>query len=219
MEPARFDNIFFARGKRELFTRSKGDALFDEKIVVMDGVSCRSWDPKRSKLGAAIMKGASQIGIREGSIVLYLGAAHGYTPSFVSDIIGEAGMVFALDFAPRVVKDLIHVCEQRQNMVPLLGDASNPRSYLDRLCLVDVVYQDIAQRLQTRIFLDNCRLFLKPDGYGLFAVKARSIDVARNPDAIFKEVALELAKELVIVDQRRLDPFEKDHIMFICKKR
>lgn len=221
MEQARFDNIFYGRGKRGLYTvnHTPSMRLFDEDLKRDGGTEFRSWDPKRSKLGAAVMKGASQIGIRKGSVVLYLGAAHGYTPSFVSDIISSDGMCFCLDFAPRVVKDLVRVCTERTNLIPLLADASNPKSYLDRVCQVDVVFQDIAQRQQTKIFLDNCRLFLKPEGYGLLALKARSVDVSKKPDAIFKQVAQELGEELIVVDQRRLDPFEKDHIMFICKKR
>ncbi len=186
----------------------------------------RVLDPKRSKLGAAIMKGLQQSGFRDGSIVLYLGASHGYTPSYVSDIVGPSGSVFCLDFAPRVVRDLVFVCESRSNMAPILGDAKQPDGYADKLPAegVDVVYQDIAQKDQVGIFLKNCDRFLKQGGYGLLAVKARSIDVTKYPTDIFKDIKRgfetgEEGKRYVIVDYRELDPFEKDHAFFVVKKK
>jgi len=84
---------------------------------------------------------------------------------------------------------------------------------------VDVVYQDIAQKNQIEIFIKNIDLFLKDGGYALLAVKARSIDVAKNPKIIFKEVKKELERDLIIIDNRVLDPFQKDHCMFVCKKK
>ena len=62
-------------------------------------------------------------------------------------------------------------------------------------------------------------MFLKKDGYCLLAVKARSVDVSKKPKEIFKEVRKEIEKELTIVDERKLDPFEKDHMFFVCKKK
>ena len=52
--------------------------------------------------------------IKQNENILYLGASHGYTPSFVSDIVGNNGLVFCLDFAPRVVRDLYMICEERK---------------------------------------------------------------------------------------------------------
>ena len=61
-------------------------------------------------------------------------------------------------------------------------------------------------------------LFLKEKGYALLAIKARSIDVTKNPKEIFKQVRAELDKELIIIDSRILDPYQRDHCMFVCKK-
>ena len=82
-----------------------------------------------------------------------------------------------------------------------------------------VIYQDIAQKDQVDIFLKNINLFLKKDGYAIIALKARSIDVTKYPKQIFKEVRERLEKELTIVDYRDLEPYQKDHAMFICKNR
>ncbi|MGV8162706.1 MAG: fibrillarin-like rRNA/tRNA 2'-O-methyltransferase [Candidatus Nanoarchaeia archaeon] len=205
------------------FTKSAypGFRGFDEWIEKINGEEYREVKAERSKFVAAIAKGLSQTGVKKGSVVLYLGASHGYTPSFMSDIIGKEGFMFALDFAPRVVKDLVFVCEKRDNMAPMLEDAAHVENYSDRVPKVDVVFQDIAQRNQLKIFLDNCNMFLKPGGFGLLALKARSIDVTRKPADIFREVRALLEKEkgIVIVDYRELAPFEKDHAFFVVKKK
>jgi len=78
---------------------------------------------------------------------------------------------------------------------------------------------DIAQKNQAEIFLKNCKMFLKKGGFGLLALKARSVDVTRNPKIIFKEIREKLEKQMIIVDYRELDPYEKDHAFFVVKKK
>ena len=168
-------------------------------------------------------RGMQQSGLREGSGVLYLGASHGYTPSFFSDIVGASGMLFCLDFAPRVVRDLVFVCATRENMAPILADAGTPESYADLVPPggVDVVYQDIAQRDQVRIFLVNCDRFLKTGGHGMLAIKARSMDVTKRPQELFREIrkTFEEHAGYTVIEYRELDPFERDHAFFVVKKR
>lgn len=218
MKESRLKGIY-TRG-RELFTinQVKGKTVYTEKLIKKDGTEFRTWDPFKSKLAAAINKGVSQIGIRPGSTVLYLGAAQGTTPSHVSDIVGKSGFIFALDFAPRAIRDLIFVCEDRKNMTPMLADANQPDTYSSQVFNVDVVYQDIAQKNQVEIFLKNFK-YLKKGGFGLLAIKARSIDITKTSKEIFKRVRAQLEKETTIVDYRELNPFEKDHAMFVCKKK
>jgi len=217
MKKTRLDGVF---GGRDLFTKNltPGKTVYTEKLTRAGDVEYRSWDPKKSKLAAGILKGLSQIGIRPGSVVLYLGAASGTTSSHVSDIVGKNGFVFALDFAPRVMRDLIFVCEDRKNMAPIYADANKPEEYEALVSEVDIIFQDIAQKNQTDIFLKNCKEFLKKGGFGLLAIKARSIDIKRKPKEIFREVRNQLEKKITIVDYRELDPFEKDHCMFVVKK-
>lgn len=209
------------KGKKKLILTQAytDDCFFNEDFVRDQGKNYRVLDPMRSKLGAAIMKNSPNIGFREGDHVLYLGASHGYTPSYVSDIVGKNGFVYALDFAPRVVRDLVFLCEKRDNMAPMMFDANHPEEYKEKVISpVDVVYMDIAQRDQAEIFLKNVDLFLKKGGYCLVAIKARSIDVTERPSKIFEDVRRKLDERLVVIDSRKLDPFEKDHMMFICKK-
>ena len=101
----------------------------------------------------------------------------------------------------------------------MLADANKPDELKQRISAVDVIYQDVAQKNQIEIFLKNIGLFLKNEGYALLAVKARSIDVTKQPKQIFNEVTEKLEKELKIIDYREIEPFQKDHCMFICKKK
>jgi fibrillarin-like pre-rRNA processing protein len=208
--------------RRMLYTKNltPGKNYFAENLVKDNGVEYRAWDVSRSKLGAGIKKGVSQIGLKEGDVVLYLGASHGFTPSYVSDMIGPNGFVFCLDIAPRVVRDLVFVCEERENMAPILADANHPEEYKDLVAKeVDVIFQDIAQKNQVEIFLKNCDAYLKHGGFGLLALKARSVDVTKRPKEIFNHVRKELEKHITVVDYRELEPFERDHAIFICKKK
>jgi len=214
----KFPNIFI--DKKKLYTKSLDkNSFFEEKIVVEGGVSYREWDPKRSKLAAGLLKGLSQIGFKEGSVVLYLGASHGYTTSFVSDIVGNKGFIFAIDIAPQVTRDLVSLAEQRKNIAPILANCNHPEKYKELVTQANIVYQDIAQKNQVQIFLKNCDAYLKKDSFGLLALKSRSIDVTKKPRDVYRQVMKELEKKITIVDYRVLDPYEKDHALFIVKKK
>tara|TARA_Y100000310_G_C20578480_1_gene761730 strand:+ start:664 stop:1341 length:678 start_codon:yes stop_codon:yes gene_type:complete len=208
-----------ARGKR-IFTKSilPGAVHFEERIVKEKGNEYREFDARRSKLAAMIMKGCTNAGIREGDVILYLGISHGYTASFVSDMIGKEGLIFGLDHAPRVVRDLVFLAEKRNNIVPLLANANHTDEYVDKVSAVDIVYQDISQKNQAEIFINNCNLFLKKGGYGLLAVKARSIDIKRRPKEIFVSIRKQLEKIFTVIDYKVLEPFQKDHAFIIIKK-
>lgn len=218
----KFPNVFIDKqGKRTvLYTinANPGVTVYTENLRRVGGKEYREWDHTKSKLGAAIMKGISQIGFKEDSVVLYLGAASGTTVSHISDMLTK-GFIFALDFAPRVVRDLMFLARERTNIAPLLDDASHPENYKNVVGEVDVIFQDIAQSNQTQIFLKNCDMYLKEGGFGLLAVKSRSVDVTKKPKDVYKQVRSDLEKVLTVVDYRELDPFEKDHALFVVKKK
>jgi fibrillarin-like pre-rRNA processing protein len=195
-----------------------GRTVYTEELIREGNDEFRTWDPMKSKLCAGLLKGMKSSYIKEGDFVLYLGASTGTTPSHVSDIVGEDGFVYALDFAPRVVRNLVFVCKERKNMAPLLADANRPESYLSYASPVEVIYQDIAQRNQVGIFVKNIEMYLKIGGYGLLALKARSIDVTKRPRQIFEQVRRELSEKFQIVEEVVLEPFEKDHCMFVVRK-
>ena len=214
--------VFESLGKRrQLYTLnlSPGKNVYGERLIQENNAEYREWDVSKSKLASAILKGSPNAGIRKNDVILYLGSASGTTVSHVSDMVGSEGLIFAVDIAPRVMRDLIFLSYNRKNIVPILADSNKIDLLKERICAVDVLYQDVAQKNQLEIFLKNMGFFLKSGGYALLAVKARSIDVTKNPKQIFRETKEKLERELTIIDYRELDPFQKDHAMFICKKR
>src|SRR3989338_8406506 len=156
LKPSKIFEIYEDRGKIYTKNLTPGKTFFKERT----NDDYREFDPRHSKLAAAIMRGCSNVFIRKSNTVLYLGASHGYTTSFVSDMVGDDGFIFALDSAPRVVRDLVFLAQERKNIAPLLADANHPEEYLDKVSQVDILYQDIAQRNQVEIFLKNAKLFL-----------------------------------------------------------
>ena len=219
MNPHKFKGIYDDKGRYYTLNLVKGKSVYGERLVKDSGKEYREWDPTRSKLSAALHKKISQLGIYPGSSVLYLGASTGTTVSHVSDLVGETGIVFALDFSKRTTRDLMFLCKDRKNIAPILESAVHIDAFAGKACQVDAIVQDIAQRDQARIFLKNCDAFLKEGGFGILVVKARSIDVSKKPKQVFQDVRKLLENSITIVDYRELHPLEKDHCIYICKKK
>jgi fibrillarin-like pre-rRNA processing protein len=202
-------------GEKHLATLNlvTGNNVYGEKMVKYKKDQFRIWDPFRSKLAGALKKGLRKLPIANGTRVLYLGASTGTTVSHISDIIGSSGIVFAVEPAVRVARELIeNVASKRRNVVPIVEDARKPQSYFSVFGKVDVVYCDIAQPDQTDIAIGNCRVYLKPRGALLIIIKTRSIDVTMEPKAVIVQEAKRLEENGFHIDQIiNLDPFDKDH--------
>ncbi len=151
---------------------------------------------------------------------MYLGAASGTTVSHVSDIVGEKGRVYCVEFAQRSFRELVQtVCEKRPNTTPILEDARFPGRYRSMVSEVGVVYSDVAQPDQARIIADNSDTFLGKTGGFLLCVKSRSVDVTRDPRQVFREEAAVLEERGYKVDEMvPLDPYEMDHCMVTGKR-
>lgn len=206
-------------GTERLATKNlvPGVSVYGERLMSYQGVEYREWIPYRSKLAAAIVNGLRDLKISEGDRILYLGIASGTTSSHISDIVGPRGIIYGIEFAPRPIRDLVAVAQKRKNIIPLLKDARKPYEYAYIIGeSVDGIYADVAQPDQSEIFIRNCRMFLRANGYGFIAIKARSIDVAQPPEEIFKEQKKILESNgFEIEEEIRLDPYAKDHIMFV----
>ena len=135
-------------GSKRLVTKALVPRIHNEKILTLSNEEYRIWDPYHSKLAALILKDVP-IPIKKDSNVLYLGAANGTTVSHVSDIVSE-GTVFAVEFSPRAMQDLIQISIPRMNLIPILADARHPNSYRNMVPEVDLIYQDVAQRERRR---------------------------------------------------------------------
>jgi len=221
-----FPQIFIATledGSQKLATRNiaPGRTVYGEKLIHFEGIEYRIWDPFRSKLAAAILKGIKAVPIKPNHQVLYLGAASGTTASHVSDIVGDKGYVYCVEFAPRAIRELVNnVCAYRVNMLPILEDARFPEKYAIFIHgKVDDIYCDIAQPEQAKILADNADLFLKKQGWIMLAVKAQSIDVTKEPSEIYKrEVRVLMERGFDIEDVVHLEPYDKAHAMIVAKR-
>jgi fibrillarin-like pre-rRNA processing protein len=204
-------------GGRSLLTinAAPGQNVYGEVLLEFGGVQYRSWDPHRSKLAAMILEGARDFGLDRKSKVLYLGAASGTTASHMSDIVTD-GFVFCVEVSARVFRDLVKVCEQRKNMVPILADAGQPDHFAHEVEGVEFVYQDIAQKNQAEIFIRNMHAFEAE--HGVLMVKARSIDVSEDPQKLFADVRRHLVTSNLEVRQvMDIGKYSKDHAAFIVE--
>ena len=193
-----------------------GKKVYDERLVSIQGIEYRSWNPNKSKLAAAILCGLNNFAFRKDSKVLYLGAATGTTPSHVSDIVRE-GIIYAIEFSPISMQSLLGLCEQRSNLIPLLNDARMPEKYSD-IGKVDVIYQDVAQPDQARILAINSDKFLRPNGIAYLCLKARSVDVSRSNKEIFADTERELKQSFEILERIGIEKFEGDHMFYVLGK-
>ena len=204
-------------GRKALLTRNltPGEKVYNEDLVLRDGVEYRTWDPFRSKLAAAIIKGLPDDVVKPGAKVLYLGASTGTTASHVSDIVGARGLVIGVEFAPRVAREFLEHARGRKNIIPFVADARDPSKY--SVAQVDVVYCDIAQPDQTDIAVLNCTALLRKGGSLLLVVKARSIDVLKEPEAVFREERAKLESAgFRVAGVFDLSPFDKDHALIFA---
>ncbi|WP_292470110.1 fibrillarin-like rRNA/tRNA 2'-O-methyltransferase [Methanolobus sp.] len=196
-----------------------GLSVYGERLIKDDGIEYRQWDPSRSKLGAMVLKNFENP-IEPDSTVLYLGAASGTTVSHVSDILTD-GLVYAVEFSPRTMRDLIQLCDQRPNIIPILADANKPQSYAHIVEKADVIFQDVAQPNQSEIAAINSKYFLEEHGHLMLSIKSRSIDTVASPKKVFKEEVRKLESdfdiEFEVLQRKELDPFHEDHLGLVAR--
>jgi fibrillarin-like pre-rRNA processing protein len=219
MQPTEHSGIY--KRNEKLFTQNpepcRGIRVYNEQLITEENVEYRSWNPFRSKLAAALLKGLP-MDIAMDAQILYLGAATGTTVSHLSDIITK-GTLYAVESSPVATIHLLKVCEKRPNIIPILTDANHPERYQNMVPSVDLVYQDISQRNQADIFNRNLQAYLKFNGTGLIMVKARSIDVALKPKQAYELVCNSLKKEHFTIKKTvELAPFEKDHAAILITR-
>jgi len=194
-----------------------GVSVYGESLPLEAGIEYRRWDANRSKLAAYLRCGGRIWAFRETVSVLYLGAGNGTTVSHLSDV-SPGGTISAIEISSRSFRDLLNLAENRANIVPILADATKPESYGSRVGVVDVLYQDVAQRDQVGIFLKNAE-WLRPHGVGYLMVKSRSEDVTAKPTHVYDAAKQELSVAgLTVLDVRALSPYQADHAAVVVQK-
>lgn len=223
VQPYIHKGVFLTQGDNDaILTKSlvPGEAVYGEKRISVEEnnqkVEYRVWNPYRSKIGAYITAGVDLLGFGPGSKVLYLGAASGTTCSHVADVIGEHGVLYAVEFSARCGRDLIAMAKKRTNVVPIIEDARKPWNYRFIVEMVDFVFADVAQPDQARIIALNCKHFLKNGGMFMIAIKASCIDSTKAPKVVFQAEVEKLKQEgLTPKKFITLDPYQKDHAMIV----
>ena len=197
-----------------------GVAVRGESLRKFRGVEHRRWDPNRSKLGAGLLRtrnDPSNLLPKPGSTVLYLGAGHGTTISHLHDHLCGAsnahrGRLVAVDLAPRCLRDLTHLAENRARKCDAWGVMVPSR--------IDWLFQDVAQAGQVEIFLSAVRRFLSKDGIGLLSLKAASERHQDGSDAdIFATAVAQLSAEVELIEHINLTGFEDQHALFIVRRK
>ena len=212
MQPTEWPEIF--RRGSDLFTKNArpGHRVYGEELRVEDGTEYRRWDPWRSKLAAYLLNSAPRLPFDRPSRLLYLGGAHGTTVSHLADVLRDSPM-FVVEKSPVSFATLLALARQRRNLFPLLADAQLPERYQADVGTVDFLYQDVAQRNQVGIFVDNATACLRSGGSGMLVLKVRSVTQRRPSQAIVGEAVRSLQTHGIrVVDQRSLVPFSRDHV-------
>ncbi len=213
-----FEGVYRINGRLATENLVKGLKVYDEELIKHDGKEYRTWNPYRSKLAAAVLKGLRNMQIKRGSNVLYLGAATGTTSSHVSDIIGMDGTLYCVEFSERNMRQLIDVCNTRVNMLPIFEDARNIEKYAEDVGTVDILYQDLSARDQPELLLLNGGL-LKRGGYAYVCIKSQSISIAKPPKQVYREFFNKVSKNFQLVESFDIAPFDRMHMFAVFRKK
>ncbi len=194
---------------------SYNQSVYGEKIKKSGTTYIREWNPRRSKLAAAIIKGFTSVPFEDDSSVLYLGASTGTTVSHVSDI-SYRGNIFAVEFSYDSFIRLYELARKRQNIFPILEDANLPEKYQFFVENPDIIYQDIAQRNQVQIFNENAKIFPSVKK-AVLIIKARAISSNRTDKSIIS-VATRQVKDFRVKEIIDLKPFDVGNYFVYLEK-
>ncbi len=207
--------------ERSLWSRNavKGVSLRGERLKRDGRKEWRQWNPRASKLGAALLK-ASQSGLlpEHGSTCLYLGSGHGTTISHLHDHVCGAnnhlnGRIVAVDISSRCMRDMIRLSKSRPGIVPVLADCRQFQEITPFLShKVPWLFQDVSQSGQVEIFIEACNRFLGVQGTGLLSLKSAS---ERDTQIAFSHAETSLLKAgFTLVEEIDLAGWEDQHVLF-----
>jgi len=115
-----------------------------------------------------------------------------------------------VDISATAMAELLVLAEQRNNIIPFLGDGHFPKTYKIHTGKPDVLYQDIAQRDQVDIFLRNYDFFSPKCGF--LMLKSRS--TPGNDKITFKACEEELDSKFTKVSSVDIGKWAKGHMAY-----
>ncbi|MGC8505829.1 MAG: fibrillarin-like rRNA/tRNA 2'-O-methyltransferase [Thermoplasmata archaeon] len=166
------------------------NSVYGEDVLKMDGKFYREWEPKRSKISAALKNGLRHFPFNYDTNLLYLGASSGTTVSHLSDIIVN-GRIYAIELSYDPFLKLMRLAERRKNIYPILEDANLIEKYSFFVEKVGTLYQDISQRNQIQIFNSTVEYFHEIKE-ALLVMKIRSITSRGSDTEILKKSISEI---------------------------
>lgn len=206
---------------RSLWSRNavKGFSLRGERLKKDGRKEWRQWNPRASKLGAALLK-ASKPGLlpEPGSSCLYLGSGHGTTISHLHDHVCASnnhlgGSIVAVDISARCIRDVIRLSKTRLGILPVLADCRQSQQIAPFLSTkVPWLFQDVSQSGQVEMFISACNRFLASNGTGLLSLKSAS---ERDTDGAFDHAESTLLDAgFTLVERIDLAGWEDQHVLF-----
>jgi len=127
--------------------------------------------------------------------------------------------VYGIDISPYSMQKLLILSENTENIIPILGDCNKPFEYEKMISeKFDYIIQDIAQKNQAEILIKNADLFLKEKGLALLSLKLSAISQKNHKKTIDDQINI-LRNKFKIINQKRLDPFEKNHMLILLEKK
>lgn len=226
IEPHRHYGVYLLRNRFDaiqLLTRNTSSSADDygERRVISEyrEMRCefRVWSPFQSKLAAGIMGGVSDLHLQIGSKVLYLGAGFGRSVSHISDIVGDSGMVYAVEQIPWAGRQLTIMANRRSNIVPIVEDATMPYKYRYEVpACIDIIFADLPPSVLIRALMLNARHFLNPGGHFVaYLHSPTSQGVVFNKDSFAAERRLLKEKQLEPKEMVLLEPFKAGYAFVV----
>jgi fibrillarin-like rRNA methylase len=202
--------------RRELWTETVGEppAVYGERWAEVEDQRFRLFEPARSKLAAAVVRGWSGDLPAPGERWLYLGAASGTTASHVADLLGPQGRLYAVERSVRPFGRLLTLAERWPNLRPILADAREPLAYAALVPPVDGVYADVAQPDQLEIVRSNAALLVGGEGARvLIALKTASMGRHLSAAGHRDSAEAALSPDVTLYPSVALEPFHRGHFL------
>ncbi|KAK1387233.1 hypothetical protein POM88_015411 [Heracleum sosnowskyi] len=189
-----------------------GEALYGEEFIFAqneDGteVEYRLWNPLRSKLANAIMCGVTNIWVKPGSRILYLGDdACQITISHLSDLVGLDGLVYVVGLSNVAV----NMAEKRSNVIVVFEKPSCHWKYRMVVGMVDVIYADIVNP-EVYTIINNASFYLRAGGHYMVYTQVNNIYLtSRGKDPFANH---HQRKEFTPIEVVTLEPIHRAYAM------
>lgn len=158
--------------------------------------------------------------IKSGSVVIDLACGKGIYSMFLSEIVGEQGLVYAVDLWEEGLLLLEEQIEKKNisNIMTLLADAGKQidiDDYSADICLMATVLHDFEEAGQADTVLEDIKTLLKPDGC-LAVIEFKKIEGPPGPPAHIRlsEAEVEkMVKKHGFVKKKTVDIGEYNYLM------